>query len=121
MPPTLNWQGAEELVAHHLAHQGWLVLARNFRCRGSELDIVAQKQSTLIAVEVKLRQPRYDLSWEDLLPPKKRQSLITGLNTYMSRYEPNANFWRVDLAIVCRKDGAVVDYFPDVCSIEDRL
>jgi len=46
----------EALVARDLARQGWRIVARNYRCRFGELDIVAEKGGILAFVEVKLRK-----------------------------------------------------------------
>lgn len=47
---------AEALAAEHLARQGLKVLARQFRCRGGELDLVCRHGGTLVFVEVRLRR-----------------------------------------------------------------
>lgn len=44
---------AEDLCADRLTALGWRVLARNWRIRAGELDLVARDRSTLVFVEVK--------------------------------------------------------------------
>jgi len=46
---------AEERAAQHLQQAGCLILARNFRCRLGEIDIVARRAQILIIAEVRLR------------------------------------------------------------------
>lgn len=46
---------AESLVAHVLEQDGWLLLERNWRGGGGELDIVVRRESALRFVEVKER------------------------------------------------------------------
>ena len=45
----------EDLAADYLAHAGLTILARNWRCRAGEIDIVARDGSTLVVCEVKAR------------------------------------------------------------------
>lgn len=45
----------EQLAAAHLEAAGLVVLARNWRCREGELDIVAQDGDEVVFVEVKTR------------------------------------------------------------------
>lgn len=46
----------EELVARHLVASGMSLLARNWRCRLGELDLVVLDGGVLVAVEVKTRR-----------------------------------------------------------------
>ena len=46
----------EQIAARHLKRCGYLILARNYRAAGAEIDLVALDESTLAFVEVKLRQ-----------------------------------------------------------------
>ncbi|MBM6621230.1 YraN family protein [Micrococcaceae bacterium RIT802] len=48
-------QRGETLAAEYLARRGMLVLARNWRCKTGEIDIVADDAGTIVAVEVKTR------------------------------------------------------------------
>jgi putative endonuclease len=45
----------EQLAVQHLEAAGMQVLARNWRCREGELDVVARDGPTLVFVEVKTR------------------------------------------------------------------
>jgi putative endonuclease len=45
----------EDLAARHLETAGLQILARNWRCRAGELDIVARDGSALVFAEVKTR------------------------------------------------------------------
>ena len=45
----------EQIAARHLKRCGYLILARNYRAAGAEIDLVALDESTLAFVEVKFR------------------------------------------------------------------
>jgi len=45
----------EQVAARHLKRSGYLILARNYRAAGAEIDLVALDGSTLVFVEVKFR------------------------------------------------------------------
>jgi putative endonuclease len=53
---------AEEACAVYLAERGYEILARNFRCRYGELDIVARRDEMLCFVEVRMRS---SAAWGD--------------------------------------------------------
>ncbi|MCF8588232.1 YraN family protein [Gordonia sp. HY285] len=48
----------EDVAAEHLAGLGWEILARNWRTRYGELDLIAAIGDTLVIVEVKTRASR---------------------------------------------------------------
>ena len=45
----------ERIAEEHLQHRGYRILARNFRTRFGELDLVAADERTLVFCEVKTR------------------------------------------------------------------
>ena len=45
----------EQVAARHLKRCGYLILARNYRAAGAEIDLIALDDSTLVFVEVKFR------------------------------------------------------------------
>jgi putative endonuclease len=67
----------EDLAARHLERLGYDLVARNFRTRYGELDLVVRDGAALVFVEVKTRRargPRDRLRpWENLPPAKRAQ------------------------------------------------
>lgn len=53
--PSRVGQLAEDLAARFLEEQGLIVLARNYRCRGGEVDLICRDRRALVFVEVRLR------------------------------------------------------------------
>lgn len=52
-PRRRTGQSAEEICARELRRRGWRILARNWRIRMGELDLIARDGRTLVVVEVK--------------------------------------------------------------------
>ena len=48
-------RAGEDLAAEHLRGLGYEVLARNFRCRRGEIDLVCRRDGEVSLVEVKTR------------------------------------------------------------------
>lgn len=47
---------SEDWVVQHLEQAGWLILARNFRGRRGEIDVVARQGAVIVFVEIKSSQ-----------------------------------------------------------------
>lgn len=71
-------QLGERIAEEHLAHRGYSIVARNFRTRYGELDLIATNDRSLVFCEVKTRiagsrgGPDGPL---DAIGPRKRQRL----------------------------------------------
>ena len=96
---------AETFVTGILRHQGWLILARNFRRVGCEIDIIAFKKTTIIFVEVKFRaRPLHTMQgFDQIITRKKRKTLERGARCFLQYYEKRLPYWenlRFDLALV---------------------
>ncbi len=76
------WLGqlAETYVSAYLRLKGYRILARQFRKPVGEIDIVAFKKHTLIAVEVKYRKS--NIPREGLLTTKQRRRIGRCLEAY---------------------------------------
>lgn len=111
-PPTGN-KGTgnlgEELAANFLAARGYRILERNFRCRGGEVDIIAQDpcDKSLVFVEVKARRGlTYGVPQLAVTPFKQRQISKAAL-TWLSKnrlHDTNARFDVI--AILLHTDAA---------------
>jgi putative endonuclease len=91
---------AEELCAELLREAGLRVLARNWRCRHGEIDLVAEEGATLVFAEVRLRQGagRFGGAAESITAAK-RARLLAAARLYLSR-RPEAD---------CRFDVLLLD------------
>ncbi|MBI5461145.1 MAG: YraN family protein [Gammaproteobacteria bacterium] len=65
---------AEELACRFLQRQGLRLVARNYRCRQGEIDLIMQDRDNLVFVEVRYRrQSRYGSGLESVTPRKQRR------------------------------------------------
>jgi putative endonuclease len=68
----------EELAAQYLCRKGYKIIARNFRIRQGELDIIASKGKYLAFVEVKTRKnDKFGAAREFITPAKQRRLIQT--------------------------------------------
>lgn len=73
----------EELAVEFLQKKGYEILETNWVFQKAEIDIIAQKDATLVAVEVKTRSSiDYGLP-QDFVKPKKIQLLVKAINEYV--------------------------------------
>ena len=64
----------EEQAARYLRRKGYRILARNYRCRLGESDLIARQGRFVVFAEVKLRREGgYASAAEAVTPPKQRR------------------------------------------------
>ncbi|CFY08331.1 Uncharacterised protein family UPF0102 [Syntrophomonas zehnderi OL-4] len=61
----------EEIAVRYLEKEGYKILARNYRNRYGELDVICIKKEVLVFVEVKTRRSNRYGSAEEAVTPKK--------------------------------------------------
>ena len=96
----------EDLAAQHLTAAGMQVLARNWRCREGELDIVALDGDAVVFVEVKARSSTaFGDPCEAVGPVKARR--IRGLAClWLVEHRPaGSSELRFDVVSVVRRRG----------------
>ncbi len=77
-PGRLGPRG-EELAARHLKGLGYRILARNYRVKGGEADILAADGGRIVVVEVKTRRSTsFGTPAEAVTPRKMRRVLLAG-------------------------------------------
>lgn len=69
-------RAAEDRAADYLEARGLAILARNFRRRAGEIDIVAREGVTLVIVEVRARSRHAFGGAAASVGPRKQQRLI---------------------------------------------
>ena len=75
----------EDLACSELERRGYVILARRYRTRAGELDIVAKDQNYLVFVEVKARQDGSFGDPEEAVTQQKQQKLVWMATDYISR------------------------------------
>jgi len=61
----------EQLATKFLQNKGYRIIARNFKARYGELDIIALQNATLVVIEVKTRIGNQYGSPEEAITPRK--------------------------------------------------
>lgn len=75
---------AEDLCAELMRRAGLQVLARNWRCRHGEIDLIARDGGTLVFAEVRLRRDaRYGGAAESITAAK-RARLVAAARLYLA-------------------------------------
>jgi len=92
----------EQAVAEWLKHQGFTLLARNWRRREGEIDLVAMQGDTLVFIEVKTRRSAAFGTPEESVDERKQHQLARLAQRYLDE-NPALSFNE------CRFDVVVVD------------
>ena len=90
----------ESAVIEYLMEKGYRILERNYRSGHREIDIVAEKDGTIVFVEVKKRSgSSYGLGLESVTE-KKRRNMISVARRYMQRKTLHDRNVRFDVASI---------------------
>ena len=112
-------QWGEEQAAEKLRRDGWVIVARNFRCRFGELDLVVENKIFLAFVEVKLRKnDRFGSACEAVTPSKQRK--LRAAAQYYLMSHPTKLQPRFDVAEVYAPQGVRTEK-PDIYYIENAF
>ncbi len=90
---------AEDLCAELLRKAGLRLLARNWRCRHGEIDLVAEEGATLVFAEVRYRRNRRYGGAAESVTAAKQARLVAAARLYLMR-RPDAD---------CRFDVLLLD------------
>jgi putative endonuclease len=77
----------EEIAAGYLQDKGYKILARNWRFKKHEIDIIALKDELLVVVEVKTRTSLFVENLSEIVTRKKQKSIIIAANAYIESKE----------------------------------
>lgn len=78
----LGKKGEKEAV-QYLLQKGYQILETNYRFRKFEIDIIAQKEGVIVAVEVKTRSSADFGNPQDFVKPAQIQRLVKALDHYI--------------------------------------
>ncbi len=89
----------ERLAAENLESQGFSIIARNFRLRLGEIDLIGWEGETLVFVEVKCRKSRRFGYGGEAITLQKQRKIIQTAQAFLSRF-PQLPPCRFDAVIV---------------------
>lgn len=74
---------AEQLALDHLVAQGFTTLARNYRCRMGEIDLIMRDGDTIVFVEVRLRSRSAFASAAESIDARKQARIAAAARHYL--------------------------------------
>jgi putative endonuclease len=81
----MDGSGAEERALHYLQHQGLRLLARNWRCKLGELDLVMQDGETVAVIEVRSRARSDFGAAAETIDARKQARLVRATRVWLAR------------------------------------
>jgi len=94
----------ETLAADFLREKGFEIVARNYRHKKSEIDLIVRKSNWLIFVEVKMRSSDAFGYPEEFVDYKKAQNIIDGAVEYTQQQSWHGNV-RYDIISIRDQQG----------------
>jgi len=94
----------EDLACGELERRGYAVLARRYRIRAAEIDIVAREGATLVFVEVKARAGRDFGDAAEAVTWRKRRRIAAAARHYVMTHRLDGCPCRFDVVTVHLED-----------------
>ncbi len=105
---------AEELAREHLCEHGLRLVARNYRSRGGEIDLIMTDRDCLVFVEVRFRESDRFAPASHTVDIHKQRKLIRTAALYVSRHRRFAlSVQRFDVVAVSGMKNAAIEWIRD--------
>ncbi len=115
---TGTGQLAENFAAGYLEQHGLLVLTRNYRCRGGEIDMICRDRKTLVFVEVRLRRNgRFGGAAASITPVKQRRIILAARHYLMTQSQGDCDC-RFDCILLDEMNERHIEWIKDAFSAE---
>lgn len=100
----------EDMAENFLKRKGYQIIARNFKTKYSEIDLIAEKDKVLIFVEVKTRAGDGFGSPEEAINQEKRKRLKRAAQAFVAFHHWEGSS-RIDaICIVLDKEGEITQF-----------
>ncbi len=98
-------EAGERAAAAFLRRRGYVVVERNYRCRGGEIDLIALHGSTVVFVEVRTRAAEAMVHPFESVDGNKRRRIVTAARYYVMSKHLHDHPQRFDLVAVRVEGG----------------
>ena len=95
----------EDLACRHLEGQGYAIVARNFRCRSGEVDVIARDGAVTVFVEVKHRRGSAHGAGHESVTFGKRRRIVRAARLFASTRGLSESPLRFDVISIDEADG----------------
>ncbi len=113
---TAGERAAEAL----LRSRHYAIVARNYRCRGGEIDLVALNRGTLVFVEVRTRAVDSPVHPLESIDGRKRRRIVTAARHYVARNRLHQHPMRFDVVAVFADAGGMrCELVEDAFNLDD--
>ncbi len=105
----------EDLAVVFLLERGYRILHRNWRMKTGEIDIIAEKEGTLVFCEVKSRSSLRFGSGAEAVDGRKQIRIIRTALLYMQKFQLMGRSCRFDVIEILApsSDDSLVHHIPD--------
>ena len=116
-----NLTGAwgEAIAAEYLRKKNYRIIARGYRSRFGEIDLIVQNRQYLVFVEVKLRKTDRFAMAREYVDVRKQEKLRTTASLYLSEH-PRSLQPRFDVIEIYAPEG-VLTGSPEIYHMEDAF
>ena len=90
----------ESLACRHLEDHGFVILARNYRCRSGEVDVIARHGEVTVFVEVKERHGASHGAGCDSVTFGKRRRIVRAARLYAASHRLDDTPLRFDVVSI---------------------
>lgn len=117
-PNTRQSDGAEaeRLAEKFMLQQGLVLLAKNYRCRFGEIDLIAKDGDTLVFIEVRLRRNDNFGGAVASIDHRKQEKLISTAKHYLSPLKTPEVPCRFDVLLLNNKDSHAIQWLKNAFS-----
>ncbi len=102
---------AEDRAAQFLQSKGFTILDRHVTSRYGEIDLLAEDQDTVVAVEVKARRSTAFGRAIEAITPTKYEKIAAALHDTLEQRGWQNRPYRIDAVTI---DGAVIEHHPSI-------
>jgi putative endonuclease len=103
----------EQFAIAYLQKNGYLILEKNYRFLKAEVDVIAKKENTIIAIEVKTRSTDYFGDPQDFINQKKIKLLVSAMDNYVVERDLDVDVQFDIVAIIKQKHAFQIEHLKD--------
>jgi len=103
----------EQIACKYLIQNKYVILAKNWRYRHLEIDIIALKDNVLHIIEVKTRTSLNFERPQDAVTVKKQKFLVTATNAFLETQNFNGEIQFDIISVLLQNGKETITYIPD--------